>query len=1016
MAELGRQLLTAVWKIRAAVASALAQIPFWPDIVRAAARVCSPVVGLAQATLRALPIVRRAEWLLEIESLTRRHPVPLALALLYVAWRGLHPTHLGHIGTDRIIYPFLGAVSGFNPFLGLVCAAVFGAADLVQKLFWPDIYGARGWGDVNYWAALGGYAVAYSSVAWIGVFPGMLARVFRVVVVSVVRAFFSRRAAASADGAVPGNAVTLAQVLDPATGVYRLDLDDAHVLEVVHALASDPRDLISDVDALRRYPLTVEQAAVLEDLQMRGMVGPRGRASIQPLLDRFAQIQAQQAAHLARLNPPRMGAYIPDPWAGAFKDGYSPLVDVFATLAGGGLGAYLTMTMVAPRAETPAFHWRPSPDFSCKRLEDQILASQAGSAATASGLGAAAAALAPAGGAGAAAAAAAAVPGGPGEGEAAPPGGPSEDDVERATNLQNEINERQAEVDRLQRDIDAFRSTHGWDPHLDDRVREMQQDLADEQRMLADARTRFNDLGVQPDAEGVHTYEYATHYSATDRDNLLHAIDAGEVDGRREAAIHFNNLRAMLSRIERDDRGDLGNLMRDGQALSTQVAELLTEFGISPWVTPDDLRSRDTFLRHLRERVEDAGYVTDAGLFYGNHGGERRDMSTVEGRLGDVSESLGQVDRLVRSQRGEAPVSYGAGDAWVDAEAAVTNAMSLGTGAEVAQALDSGGSATDVVRAFSHGLLNTVTAGGLSGAEQGWEDYWARGPHDGSVTDYLGGLVHAGGTGLAHTAGNTVLPVEAMGVLLGPESTGGQRVGALVQVLGGAATGANVTIGLSNRVLGSGPKPAPPPLSGDAVGQYDPLRYMPDDPVQRGTYVRNLLRDKGIREDLVRRVGYDPNPPATKGRVRYGQTFPGEEPTASVYPQAFEDGRTSVESTALHEVDHVLQLEQRKILAAPGGPLEGRVVDGTPAPAENVAMETEVRMYELDRNLRDRNNVLRRAGINQDTVPFSEWPDEARAAQREVWGAQRALGRLLEMDKQAREITVKIHLDDLQTE
>jgi hypothetical protein len=198
-----RDFLVQVAKVRGDVARELNKLPLWVELVRLAARFCAPVVGLARGALRVLPPLRYVEWLLEIESLTRRHPLPLALSMLYVIWRGLHTTPLGHIGTDPMIYPFLATISGFNPFLGIVCGGLFGVGDLAQKLVWPDMYGARGWGDLNYWGGMLGYVVAYSSLMFMGVLPGLLSRVFRALIrVFLQKVVFARRAAA-ADGALP---------------------------------------------------------------------------------------------------------------------------------------------------------------------------------------------------------------------------------------------------------------------------------------------------------------------------------------------------------------------------------------------------------------------------------------------------------------------------------------------------------------------------------------------------------------------------------------------------------------------------------------------------------------------------------------------------------------------------------------------------------------------------------------------------------------------------------------------
>lgn len=169
-----------------------------------------PIRALADGCLRRWPWLARWEWLLEVDRLRRIPPVMLVLVLGYVFYRGIQTTHLGHIGTDRLIYPLLSAISYFNPFLGIVSAALFGIGDLLQKLVVNDIYGSRGvgrlaplaaYGDLNYWGGVVGYAVAYSSLVMAGFVPGLLARVFRLAVQRTITFVLFRRAAAAADGA-----------------------------------------------------------------------------------------------------------------------------------------------------------------------------------------------------------------------------------------------------------------------------------------------------------------------------------------------------------------------------------------------------------------------------------------------------------------------------------------------------------------------------------------------------------------------------------------------------------------------------------------------------------------------------------------------------------------------------------------------------------------------------------------------------------------------------------------------
>ncbi len=191
----------AAW--RAEMARQLNEILLWRELTEFCRRISLPLTGLARGTLRVFPFLRRLEWLLEIESLTRRHPVVLVATLAFVLLRGLKSTPLGHIATDKAIYPFVALVSGYNPFLGMLCGVSYGVGDLVQKFFLPDIYGARHWSDANFWGAMAGYVVAYSSLMIMGLAPGMASRACRAAAGAVIRNYFRSRATAMADGGVP---------------------------------------------------------------------------------------------------------------------------------------------------------------------------------------------------------------------------------------------------------------------------------------------------------------------------------------------------------------------------------------------------------------------------------------------------------------------------------------------------------------------------------------------------------------------------------------------------------------------------------------------------------------------------------------------------------------------------------------------------------------------------------------------------------------------------------------------
>jgi hypothetical protein len=198
-----KELLIRFASWRAEMARRLNGILFWRELTDFCRRVSLPLTGLAQGTLRVFPFLRKLEWLLEIESLTRRHPVVLVFTLAFVLIRGLKYTPLGHIATDKAIYPFVALVSGYNPFLGMLCGISYGVGDLIQKFFLPDIYGAGHWSDGNFWGAMAGYVVAYSSLMIMGLAPGMASRACRAAAAAAIRSYFRNRATAMADGAVP---------------------------------------------------------------------------------------------------------------------------------------------------------------------------------------------------------------------------------------------------------------------------------------------------------------------------------------------------------------------------------------------------------------------------------------------------------------------------------------------------------------------------------------------------------------------------------------------------------------------------------------------------------------------------------------------------------------------------------------------------------------------------------------------------------------------------------------------
>lgn len=203
MFTLLKRLFDTLVKIQAGIGHFFTSLPFWKEVEKLAMIVAGPVRKIAAFALRRFPFLRRFEKYLETEALTRRSPVLLAISILFIVYRGLMKSENGHIGTDVAVYPFLTIVSTFNPFLGALCGICFGAADLIQKLLRPDIFGANHFGDANYYGAMAGYVVAYSVTIWMGLFPGLLSRIGRSVAIGIFQKIRGSRAAAHADGATP---------------------------------------------------------------------------------------------------------------------------------------------------------------------------------------------------------------------------------------------------------------------------------------------------------------------------------------------------------------------------------------------------------------------------------------------------------------------------------------------------------------------------------------------------------------------------------------------------------------------------------------------------------------------------------------------------------------------------------------------------------------------------------------------------------------------------------------------
>src|ERR1700733_14818886 len=151
-------------RFRIWLSNTMQDLPLWEELNFFSMLIAGPVRAFARYSLVRMPWLEKYEWLLETRSLATRTPVLIAISASLCVWRGSRVTPFGHIGTDRAIYPLIAAGSSFNPYLGVCCAILFGIADLLQKLYINDIYGASSRLSLDYWGALVGYGVSYSAL------------------------------------------------------------------------------------------------------------------------------------------------------------------------------------------------------------------------------------------------------------------------------------------------------------------------------------------------------------------------------------------------------------------------------------------------------------------------------------------------------------------------------------------------------------------------------------------------------------------------------------------------------------------------------------------------------------------------------------------------------------------------------------------------------------------------------------------------------------------------------------
>lgn len=442
-------------------------LPFWKDVEKFSMVVAAPVRGIATLTLRLFPFLRWFEKYLELESLRRRSPVILAFSITLLAFRGILTSPNGHIGTDASVFPLLTLISCFNPFLGGLSGLVFGAADLVQKLIKPDIFGAMTWSDPNYKSALGGYVAAYSITIWMGVMPGLISRIGRNVAIAIFRRIRAKRAAAHADGATP-------------------------------------------------LPF--------------------------------------------------------DSWSGA--------AGLLGSIVGAMVTAFTGVRFVAPILEWPAFHWRPTPDYSCYKSELATLKATAPRSAVMGIIGGAVAATTP-----------------PTDSPPPPPQGQSgeippfesgtvlsDDTVPATTNVDPDI----AEAERIRQSIDQLENEVSENRRQADYYRRKLADGDPRQRDFYESQIRFYDNNASHYRDNINALKNdgIMRHTRTDLDEFN---QRAEDPGIREAREKWEQSRHELDRMRREaaERERQETIDRLNEGLNREITERDVTADASRGITRD---------------------------------------------------------------------------------------------------------------------------------------------------------------------------------------------------------------------------------------------------------------------------------------------------------------------------------------------------------------------------------------------------------------------------------------------
>ena len=476
-----------------------------------------------------------------------------------------------------------------------------------------------------------------------------------------------------------------------------------------------------------------------------------------------------------------------------------------------------------------------------------------------------------------------------------------------------------------------------------------------------------------------------------------------------EPRVYVETIAGMAADIFGGGQGAAGEVLREGAAnIGSDMAQAAQDIYENPELIGDTLLGMDEDISAAGAAVQRA--VTDPDRVYDGiktvTGVENFENSLDPNR--SLTSRVGQVGLGVMGVYGTITGAQGVAQGMRNGASTIVGRVTGSGGSLIDDTIRIGAQSADETVAVIAGAGDEVSAAGTGIAGAGDETAAAVAGASDETAAAVAGASDETAAAVAGASDETAAAVagasdETAAAVAGASDETAAAAGASDETA--AVAGSTDEAGDAAQAAGRGDDAdilaknggEPPGMGPDDVTDPNinlPRQRQPGDPelvAQRQEKVRDMLREKGVRDDLVDRMDYQHDAPDG----HWGTTQGGgrTEARGSLHREAFEEAtddgvamrsETSKRSTALHELDHVQQRDQLRTQAAPGGPKEGYYDPrtGKLTQESNDIMEIEVRMRELDRNLAIRQDAIKRAGAE----PYirSTWPQEAIDADKEV--------------------------------